>query len=531
MPIRIRKDKPTGSSNRGKSPQRSSSNRGSKRSGGGGGAGMGAALLPMVIGLFRKNPKVGIVVVLLGLAAFWFFSKGGGDENGAGDVQESSNPVANLFKSTGLDMKESEYDKAQVFEALAEGRNELPVRASLKEFCPTPKNQGTQGSCVGWSSAYAARTILQARATGENPNKVTFSPSYVYNQIALEGCQGTYMIKAMQVMRETGALPYTKFAYDERSCSKKPTSSQKQAATDFRTKGYNRLSNNGDDYGTDLLAIRQNIAQGAPVVIGMMVGGTFMSDMSGKKLWRPTRADYKQNGFGGHAMCIIGYDDAYEGGAFQLMNSWGTQWGKGGFCWVRYEDFVQFNKEAYGLFPMGTAATSSNSLDANIGLVVNSTGKYIGFDYDGGITFSTKRPVAIDEDFKVEITNTLACYTYIFSEETDGSSFVLFPYTAKHSPYCGITGTRLFPNDHSLYPDATGKKDRIAIVVSKQELDYDKLNKAISNASGSTFAQKVQNTLRGELIPNVVFKGGNTVDFSAQTGGQNAIAIVLELEK
>ena len=54
---------------------------------------------------------------------------------------------------------------------------------------------------------------------------------------------------------------------------------------------------------------------------------------------------------------------------------------------------------------------------------------------------------------------------YLFGEETDGSSYVLFPYTEKHSPYCGITGTRLFPSDHSLEADDVGTVDVMAVVV------------------------------------------------------------------
>ena len=42
-------------------------------------------------------------------------------------------------------------------------------------------------------------------------------------------------------------------------------------------------------------------------------------------------------------------------------------------------------------------------------------------------------------------------YLYFRTWKDDGSSYVLFPYlkpgetVSKHSPYCGITGYRLFP--------------------------------------------------------------------------------------
>jgi hypothetical protein len=37
-----------------------------------------------------------------------------------------------------------------------------------------------------------------------------------------------------------------------------------------------------------MLAMKQQLAQGAPVVIGMMVGGSFMQDMEGQE-WIPTQ--------------------------------------------------------------------------------------------------------------------------------------------------------------------------------------------------------------------------------------------------
>lgn len=73
--------------------------------------------------------------------------------------------------------------------------------------------------------------------------------------------------------------------------------------------------------------------------------------------------------------------------------------------------------------------------------------------------------------FKLEVTNNIECYTYILGQETDGSSYVLFPYTPKHSPYCGITGTRVFPKDYSMQADNIGNKDFVAIIVTKKPVN------------------------------------------------------------
>jgi C1A family cysteine protease len=191
--------------------------------------------------------------------------------------------------------------------------------------------------------AYAARTVLEAQRTGQDPNSVRFSPSFLYNQIKLnEECQGSYIQYAMDYMQNKGAVPFSKFAYNDEDCQKQPDATLQSMAQNYKTKGFTRLTMDGDEYTPDLNAMRQHISQGSPVVIGMMVGGSFMREMEGQKVWIPNQEDYGMSGFGGHAMCIVGYDDNLEGGSFQIMNSWGKNWGENGFGWVRYNDFKYF---------------------------------------------------------------------------------------------------------------------------------------------------------------------------------------------
>jgi hypothetical protein len=48
-------------------------------------------------------------------------------------------------------------------------------------------------------------------------------------------------------------------------------------------------------------------------------------------------------------MCVVGYDDARYGGAFEVQNSWGTKWGNAGYIWIPYTVFTDFVFEAYGI--------------------------------------------------------------------------------------------------------------------------------------------------------------------------------------
>ncbi len=77
-----------------------------------------------------------------------------------------------------------------------------------------------------------------------------------------------------------------------------------------------------------------------------------MQPRMGQDVWRPDDSDKSMTGFGGHAMCVVGYDDKNYVGSFLLMNSWGPEWGINGFAWVPYGVFKYFVREAYGLYPM-----------------------------------------------------------------------------------------------------------------------------------------------------------------------------------
>lgn len=522
MPIRIVKDK-----------DRTTSDNYPGGGGGGGGrspGGLGGGCLTALLPLLLRNPKIAILLLAVGAAIYFFGGKNLIQSVAGGDTF-----------SLGADLNPRMYDKAEVFEPLADNvKNPMPERVTLEKYAPGRLNQGKQGSCVAWSSAYAARSIVYARQTGKDPDAIAFSPSFLYNQIGLDGCQGSYIIRAMENMKQVGALPLSQFPYDENDCSSQPARFQLQSASSYRISGFNRLSVSGDDYKVDMLAVKQNLAQGAPVVIGMMVGGTFMQDMMGKKVWIPSADDYNKMGFGGHAMSVIGYDDYLEGGAFQIMNSWGTDWGENGLAWVRYKDFEYFVKEAYGMDPMGTTEKQDDAhLQVEFGLAAYNDDlgdmrslPVIPLNHKNGITFAVTQPVKKGDKFKIEVTNSSACYTYIFGQETDGSTYVLFPYTPKHSPFCGITGTRLFPKDYSLQADETGSKDFIAVVVTKKPIDYKVLNEAISKSRKAGLDLKIMDALGQNLRKdvNIAAKDG-MLGFDIKVKPDDVVAFVIEVDK
>jgi hypothetical protein len=388
------KDKSSDTSRSGPPKRRRSS--GAKSSGAGGQGGNLARILIYALPWLVKHRKILGVLVVLGVLVYFYFDL---------ELAGLSDDGGQSTYFTGGSFDKAKYESTEIFEPLADNiKNPLPAKISLLVYAPSRLNQGQQGSCVAWASAYAARTILEARRTGKSPNSVRFSPSFMYNQISTDqfNCQGSYISLAMKHMMNQGAVAFSDFKYDPSNCSRKPSGSLSRKANKFKINGFQRLTEDGKSGTAEMLAIKQNLAQGSPVIIGMMVGGTFMSDMNGRDLWEPTDLDYDQNEFDGHAMCVIGYDDYKAGGSFQLMNSWGEQWGEKGVCWIRYSDFRYFNVESYGVYPMGDASdVAQKTFSGSFALELNSGAKSIVLSHQDGIYFETVGRLTSNDKFTI----------------------------------------------------------------------------------------------------------------------------------
>ena len=140
----------------------------------------------------------------------------------------------------------------------------------------------------------------------------------------------------------------------------------------------------------------------------------------------------------------------------------------------------------------------------------------------------------------MEVKNNAECYVYVFGKETDGTSYTLFPYPnaddptkTKYSPFCGITGYRLFPKDKSMQPDNVGNRDLIAVVLSKKPLDWYDLNNKLSKNPGQDFGQRLNALLSDGLISNVRFSNGanGTMQFSTEANENEVVACVVEIDK
>ncbi len=213
---------------------------------------------------------------------------------------------------------------------------QLPPKVDLSADFPDPGNQEGQASCVGWAVSYLKAYQERKERKWESwSDEKTFSPAYVYNQLKLTpDCSGgTYIAEALNLMRRDGVATRAVFPYIHTSCFVIPDESVKQKARMYAISDWRRVN------AQDETELNNHVASGFPIVIGAIVDDAFV---------RLSQGVYRTRGgtqLGGHAMVIVGYDDAQS--AFKLINSWGKSWGTAGYGYVGYPALKSMVREAY----------------------------------------------------------------------------------------------------------------------------------------------------------------------------------------
>jgi C1A family cysteine protease len=82
--------------------------------------------------------------------------------------------------------------------------------------------------------------------------------------------------------------------------------------------------------------MKASLAAKKPFIMAIILYDSFMTRtvMRTGEMMMPQRGEEIQ---GGHAVVAVGYDDSKQ--AFLVRNSWGKEWGQGGYFWMPYEYF------------------------------------------------------------------------------------------------------------------------------------------------------------------------------------------------
>jgi C1A family cysteine protease len=413
----------------------------------------------------------------------------------------------------------------------------LPKAYSLKEYAPLPGDQNDYGTCVAWASAYAARTISESVAMSrKNPADTTanaFSPVYIYRNIRPDDpeCrEGAAISRALELMKESGAV---KMIHVERTMKfPKVDLSRYETGKKYPIAGYVTLFSREERSKPGLVTrmVKMSLAEGKPVIIGMNTPDSFLR---ANAVWRPEESPHYF--YGGHAMCVVGYDDEKDGGAFEVINSWGGKWGNHGFMWIPYDVFVDFVIEGYEMIE--NLAVYSDTVkfagSTRIEILEGSGVKTAPLVSLSGGVYKTAEALGEGTRFRFVTGSGESAYVYVFAatQAAGGGEFfspaLLFP-RAGVSPLLNYTGGAALPGGgKGLVVDAAPGMEYLFVLYAKQALDIRAIMRRFKWAAG-TPAERLAAAVGSHLLPATAVKYDNhTAAFTAETENPRAVAALV----
>lgn len=186
-------------------------------------------------------------------------------------------------------------------------------------YVTSVKNQGGCGSCVSFGTCATLESAVRIKLKNPSQN-VDLSEGFL--QFCGGGsCNGWGLTSGLDFAKSTGVT--------DEACM--PYQATNMNCTTSRCADWqNRLTKIASYTGAATVEARKTaIATIGPVVAGMAVYNDFFAYQTGVyvKTAGSSLAGY-------HCICVVGYDDNQQ--CWIIKNSWGPNWGDGGFCRIRY---------------------------------------------------------------------------------------------------------------------------------------------------------------------------------------------------
>lgn len=493
--------------------------------------------------------------------------------------------------ATGLIMDDADYAKQPREPRFAGSKYlELPTKVDLTPYCPEVGNQGEIQSCVGWALGYGAMTIQRA-IQNEMTDKVAITKNansalFIYNQVKQnEHCgSGARITDAVNLLMKTGDCLSDNFDSDVNDCSTAPSPALQKEAANYAVADFMTLFAPDETPDLKVLKIKKALANQQPVVVGLNVYRNFFT-LKNITYWRPEIGS--QIPAGGHAMVVVGYNEVR--GAFHIMNSWGQEWGKNGYIWVKYKEFGNFCKYAYtlhlgenegGITVKSDVAADIQSMNEdmkeNTSVAERSTPtmmptenpnmpprlagsfKFLYVDnedygdeplikpaevtYNGQYYKVNRTDWEVGQFFQLLATSASKNeYIYVFSVDMAGDVNIHWPRNEKlNSNFAGINESALVTTvgseiyipgkDRGLILEKKGT-DHLVILFSKQPLSNIKAISEYMQGEKDQFYENLTALLEQYSIPKEQIQfSPNSIDFSTNSSQGFMVPIILELE-
>jgi C1A family cysteine protease len=259
-------------------------------------------------------------------------------------------------------------------------------KIDLRLSCPTIYNQGNLGSCVANGTACCIQfgQIKYSFAHQFIPSRlfIYYNTRVIENSVNSDS--GTTIRDALISVNKQGACPETIWPYVTSKFAVKPTNQAYVSGSQHLVKTYTRVI-------FDLNQMKQCLIDGFPFIFGILLYTSFDNIGSDGLVPVPNK---NESLLGGHCMTCVGYDDGLQ--RFIVRNSWGTNWGDKGYCYIPYS-YMSDSNNTFDLW------TIRNIVDTEVNLTniqsvvygkknkyVNVTQKFVSYFNSGNTVMSVE---------------------------------------------------------------------------------------------------------------------------------------------
>ena len=213
----------------------------------------------------------------------------------------------------------------------------------MGEMTPV-EDQGSEGSCVG----FACGAMKEWQEQKDWSRYINLSSRFIYEEARkIDGYpdteDGTDIRSAMKILLNKGVCTEDCWPYIPQNPGQPCGNAESEAET-YKIGTYTAINGIQD--------MKTALANNGPFVIGVVVFDSwFQPNMhESGEIQMPTPEEvttFEENpqAFGGHAICIIGYDDQRQ--RFKFKNSWGVNWGNNGYGTIPYDYLKDYGWDAW----------------------------------------------------------------------------------------------------------------------------------------------------------------------------------------
>jgi len=248
--------------------------------------------------------------------------------------------------------------------------NEIKSSVDLRGYLSNSiENQGRIGSCV----ANAITTAIEYLASRKTKKEVDMSRLFLYyiarkitdSDELGEGCN---IYTALKNAQSLGVCMEKTWPYLIDNTDLSPPSFAYLEAEKFKIESFQNIK-------AELNNMLSCLSEGYPFVFGIRLFESFNSNNNGV-IPVPKKGELASSEHAGHAMICVGYNKEKE--YFIVRNSWGSEWGDQGYCFIPFE-YMTNNNMVFDLFIIKSVDEQVNS-----SLSINIVGEDISF-FDSGI--------------------------------------------------------------------------------------------------------------------------------------------------